>query len=70
MERQHTASAPRAQEANSVLASLAVISRASKHLHDDLAKAIEALEQKKGLEGQSSPTTRHATALHSGPCAG
>ena len=30
-----------------VLASLAVISTASKHLHNDLAKAIEALEQKK-----------------------
>ena len=30
-----------------VLASLAVISIASKHLHNDLAKAIEALEQKK-----------------------
>ena len=30
-----------------VSASLAVISTASKHLHNDLAKAIEALEQKK-----------------------
>ena len=30
-----------------VLASLAVISTTSKHLHNDLAKAIEALEQKK-----------------------
>ena len=29
------------------MASLAVISTASKHLHNDLAKAIEALEQKK-----------------------
>ena len=29
------------------LASLAIISTASKHLHNDLAKAIEALEQKK-----------------------
>ena len=28
-------------------ASLAVISTASKHLHNDLAKAIKALEQKK-----------------------
>ena len=30
-----------------VLASLAIISTASKHLHNDLAKAIKALEQKK-----------------------
>ena len=30
-----------------VLASLAVISTASKHLHNNLAKAIETLEQKK-----------------------
>ena len=34
-----------------VLASLAVISTASKHLHNDLAKAIEALEQKKITRG-------------------
>ena len=32
-----------------VSASLAVISTASKYLHNDLARAIEALEQKKGL---------------------
>ena len=32
-----------------VSASLAVISTASKHLHNDLAKAIEALEQKKNI---------------------
>ena len=31
------------------LASSAVISTASKHLHNDLAKAIKALEQKKAL---------------------
>ena len=34
-------------EAATVPASLAVISTASKHLHNDLARAIEALEQKK-----------------------
>ena len=32
-------------------ASLAVINTASKHLHNDLAKAIEALEQKKSWGG-------------------
>ena len=32
---------------STVSASLAVIRTASKHLHNDLAKAIEALEQKK-----------------------
>ena len=34
-------------EAITALASLAVISTASKHLHNDLARAIMALEQKK-----------------------
>ena len=38
---------PRIQEAATVSASLAVISSASKHLHNDLARAIEALAQKK-----------------------
>ena len=40
-------SAPRVHEAATVSASLAVINTASKHLHNDLARAIEALEQKK-----------------------
>ena len=34
-----------------VSASLAVISTASKYLHNDLARAIEALEQKKMFFG-------------------
>ena len=37
------------RELATVSASLAVISTASKHLHNDLARAVEALEQKKGL---------------------
>ena len=36
-----------------VSASLAVISTASKYLHNDLARAIEALEQKKSTRGTS-----------------
>ena len=36
-------------EAITALASLAVISTASKHLHNDLARAIMALEPKKTL---------------------
>ena len=36
-----------ARKLTTVSASLAVISTASKHLHNDLAKAIEALEEKK-----------------------
>ena len=39
--------APRFHEAATVWTSLAVINTASKHLHNDLARAIEALEQKK-----------------------
>ena len=38
---------PRVFEAVTASASLAVINTASKHLHNDLARAIEALEQKK-----------------------
>ena len=38
---------PRVSEAVTASASLAVINTASKHLHNDLARAIEALEQKK-----------------------
>ena len=38
---------PRVSEAVTASASLAVIKTASKHLHNDLARAIEALEQKK-----------------------
>ena len=38
---------PRVFEAVTASASLAVIKTASKHLHNDLARAIEALEQKK-----------------------
>ena len=38
---------PRVFEAVSESASVAVIKTASKHLHNDLARAIEALEQKK-----------------------
>ena len=41
--------APRVHEAATVSASLAVISTASKYLHNDLARAIKALEQKKIL---------------------
>ena len=40
-------------EAITALASLAVISTASKHLHNDLARAIMALEQKKTLSHRS-----------------
>ena len=46
MELHHTAW-HHEDEAATVPASLAVISTASKHLHNDLARAIEALEQKK-----------------------
>ena len=41
---------PRVSEAVTALASLAVINTASKHLHNDLARAIEAFEQKKREE--------------------
>ena len=37
---------PRVSEAVTASASLAAIKTASKHLHNDLARAIEALEQK------------------------
>ena len=39
--------APRTRKPVTALASLAVINTASKHLHNDLARAIKALEQKK-----------------------
>ena len=39
------------------LASLAAISTASKHLHNDLAKAIKALEQKKNHGGTFTDVT-------------
>ena len=45
-EWHHTASHHDYRKLATVAASLALISTASKHLHDDLAKAIEALEQK------------------------
>ena len=38
-----------------VLASLAVISTASKHLHNDLAKAIKALDKKNMQPGTKQP---------------
>ena len=47
VELHHTAIALRTQEASAVSASPAVLRIASKHLHNDLARAIEALEQKK-----------------------
>ena len=53
MERHHTASALRAQEAYYSIGFTCVISTASKHLHNDLAKAIEALEQKKSMTGEN-----------------
>ena len=56
VERHHTSLALRTQEAATALASLAGISAASKHLHNDLAKAIEALEQKKNWK--ETPVTR------------
>ena len=40
---------PRIQEAVTASASFAIISTASKHLQNDLARAIEALEQKKSV---------------------
>ena len=45
--RNHTVLHHESRELATVSASLAVISTASKHLHNDLARAIEALEQKK-----------------------
>ena len=47
VELHHTAIALRTQEASAVSASPAVIRIASEHLHNDLARAIEALEHKK-----------------------
>ena len=47
MECHHTAWHYEYRKLTTVSASPAVISTASKHLHNDLAKAIEALEQKK-----------------------
>ena len=47
VERHHTALALQYRKLTTVSASLAVIRTASKHLHNDLAEAIEALEQKK-----------------------
>ena len=40
--------------------SLAVISRAGKHLHNDIAKAIKALEQKKRLGATNTPVSTPA----------
>ena len=47
VEWHHTASHHDYRKLATVSASLALISTASKHLHDDLAKAIDALERKK-----------------------
>ena len=47
VEWNHIALHHESRELATVSASLAVISTASKHLHNDLARAIEALEQKK-----------------------
>ena len=57
VERHHTAWHYEHRKLTTVLASLAVISTASKHLHNDLAKAIEALEQKKATAVTSPATT-------------
>ena len=65
-ERQHTSLALRPQEAATALASLAEISAASKHLHNDLAKAVEVLEQKRILKKklQSFIERRHSATTN------
>ena len=53
----HEGNAQRTRQPFTVSAPLAIINTASKHLHNDLARAIKALEQKKDLhEGNCMPT--------------
>ena len=64
VEWNYTALHHESRELATVSASLAEISKASKHLHNDLARAIEALEQKKsGPEGQLKSGFERASLL-------